>query len=84
MSARKFIFVVAILCLFAFNLVRADNSPTNTIQWGKTSEGFQLGIRLEEPAWAVHCWLKNATTNELEFNTCALGRWDSLALICPN
>lgn len=84
MLVRKFSFkfAVAFFVLLTLNLARADSSDaTNTIKWGEVCGGFQLGIELEETAGAVHCWLRNATTSELEVNTCALGRWDSVRLL---
>ena len=70
---------LALLVSLPFVAVQAGG--TNSVQWGKVSRGFQLGVELEETAGVIHCWLRNATTNNLEINSCALGRWDSLQLL---
>jgi len=82
MSVRKICLLLVFVVLLTHVFGCASNPRfANTIGWGTASNGFRLGTELEEPAWAVHCWLQNATTNDLELNTCALGRWDSLNLL---
>jgi hypothetical protein len=35
------------------------------LQWGETVDGFQMTAVLDKTNGLVHCWIRNATTNEM-------------------
>jgi hypothetical protein len=46
----------------------ADSTNTTGPVWGEAVGGFQLAAVLDESNAVVHCWIRNATTNQVAFN----------------
>ena len=62
------------LATFVMHRVNADElGVTNTIRWGVPQEGLQLGVEPEEQSGVVSCYIRNATTNVVEYNDYYLG-----------
>lgn len=82
MLACKFRFESAVFfALFAFSLARADDSSlTNNIKWGETVNGLQMGVEQDKSASYIHCWVRNATTNNLTCNLWNLGEWQNVGI----
>jgi hypothetical protein len=50
-----------------------ETATSDVIRWGEPREGLSLGIEADERAGVIYCWIRNATTNAVQYNDYFLG-----------
>jgi len=54
------------------------STDTNGYDWGNTVGGFQMAVSLDQTNGIVHCWIRNATTNELDYSSFDVGYFENI------
>lgn len=57
-----------------------DATKDNTLHWGEMVGGFQMAAILDETNGFIHCLVRNATTNEMNFSSFDFGYFENIAL----
>jgi hypothetical protein len=61
----------------------AQPTDVSRLQWGEMTGGFQMAAALGETNGLVHCWIRNATTNEMDYPSFDFGYAENISLeIC--
>jgi len=48
--------------------------------WGNTAGGFQMAVSLDQTNGIIHCWIRNATTNEMDYPSFDIGYFEDIRL----
>jgi hypothetical protein len=48
--------------------------------WGQSAHGFQMAASLDVTNGIIHCWLRNATTNEMDYQGFDIGYFELIHL----
>ena len=61
--------------LLACSTIAGESHVGNTdeYQWGEAVDGFQMATSLDETNGILHCWIRNATTNEMDYPSSHFG-----------
>jgi len=46
--------------------------------WGAAAGGFQMAVSLDQTNGIVHCWIRNATTNEMDYPSFDIGYFEDI------
>jgi len=70
-----FIIALALLLTEFFGSLPSGAQPIDSSQmhWGEVNNGFQMATALDESNGLIHCWIRNATTNELNYCSFDIG-----------
>ena len=69
------------LCLaLVWSVYTAALADTNTLQWGEMAGGFEMAADLDETNGIIHCYIRNATTNEMSYPSFDFGYFENISL----
>ncbi|MBI3987297.1 MAG: hypothetical protein HY343_10270 [Lentisphaerae bacterium] len=75
---------IAIAALVAWmtgvSLALAAPATTNELRWGEAVGGLQMAVSVEPRAGFIHCWIRNAETNEITYNRYLLGYFEDVGI----
>ena len=57
-----------------------DVTNDNTLQWGEIVGGFEMATALDETNGIIHCYIRNATTNEIDYPSFDFGYFEYIHL----
>ncbi len=46
--------------------------------WGSAAGGFQMAVSLDQTNGIIHCWIRNATTNEMDYPSFDVGYFEDI------
>src|SRR5690242_7325987 len=63
------LFLISVQYLFVLSALGKQSAIQNNeaLGWGNTVEGFQMAATVDATNGIIHCWIRNATTNTLNY-----------------
>ncbi len=55
-------------------------ADTDGYDWGSEVGGFQMAVSLDQTNGIIHCWIRNATTNEMDYPSFDIGYFEDIRL----
>jgi hypothetical protein len=67
MKSKLLLCLALVLCGGLMAAQQSNVASSDGRNWGETVGGFQMAISLDETNGIIHCWIRNATTNEMNY-----------------
>ena len=81
----KVILILSLALVFSGGLpvgsgIAQPSSLADGYDWGNTAGGFQMSVSLDQTNGIIHCRIRNATTNEMDYPSFDIGYFEDIRL----
>lgn len=72
--------LIGVLADYSVTAAKIEPAAGNGFRWGDVVGGFQMATSLDESNGIVHCRIRNATTNEMDYPSFDFGYFENIRL----